>query len=236
MKYTLKSLTLTATSWASAVSLALLAGNACAQQFPIPRAAAWVPGPAAGTAMTKPYVQMVGRMAYIWGWALVNMVNRAAGASKATEPVVVGGLPAGYGRVAMLTGYMTPEQRVIACPNPDLVFGTGFFDLEKEPAVFQVPDFGDRYWIYALYDARADEFSEIGKPWGTKPGFYLMVGPNWKGETPPGVTAVVHSSTRLAFAAPSIFMNDTPEDQAAIQPVLNQINFYPFDGKLKITD
>src|SRR5215467_3522808 len=25
----------------------------------------------------------------------------------------------------------------------------------------------------------------------------------------------------------SIFMNDTPEDQAAILPVLNQINFYP---------
>jgi hypothetical protein len=26
-----------------------------------------VPGPAAGTAMTKGYVQMVGRMAYLWG-------------------------------------------------------------------------------------------------------------------------------------------------------------------------
>ena len=32
-----------------------------------------VPGPASGTLMTKEYVQMVGQMAYIWGWPLVNM-------------------------------------------------------------------------------------------------------------------------------------------------------------------
>ena len=159
--------------------------------------------PAQPPAMTKPYVQMVGRMAYISSWALVKMVNRAAGASKATEPVVVGGLPAGYGRLAMLTGYMTPEQRVIPCPNPDLVFGTGFFDLEKEPAVFQVPNFGDRYWIYASMTRGPTSFQKSESHGGTKPGFYLMVGPNWKGETPPGATAVVHSSTRIAFATPS---------------------------------
>lgn len=51
-----------------------------------------------------------------------------------------------------------------------------------------MPDFGDRFWVYALYDARTDEIAEIGKPYGTKPGFYMMVGPNWKGQTPAGIT------------------------------------------------
>jgi hypothetical protein len=88
--------------------------------------------------------------------------------------------------------------------------------LDKEPIVFQVPDFGDRFWVYALYDARTDEFSEIGKQYGTKPGFYLMVGPNWKGEVPNGITAVVRSSTSMATAAPRIFMDATAEDHAAI--------------------
>jgi hypothetical protein len=40
-------------------------------------------------------------------------------------------------------------------------------------------------------------------------------------------------------AAPRIFMEDTPEDHAAIQPVLSQVNFYPlsqFDGTMKATD
>ena len=100
-------------------------------------------------------------------------------------------------------------RRFVACPNQDVVYGAGFFALDKEPIVFQVPDFGDRFWVYALYDARTDEFSEIGKQYGTKPGFYLMVGPNWKGETPAGITAVVRSSTSLAFAVPRIFMDDT---------------------------
>ena len=111
--------------------------------------------------------------------------------------------------------------------------------LDKEPIVFQVPDFGDRFWVYALYDARTDEFSEIGKQYGTKPGFYMMVGPNWKGETPAGITAVVRSSTSLVFAIPRIFMDDTAEDHKAIQPVLSQIVFYPlseFDGKMKTKD
>jgi hypothetical protein len=47
-----------------------------AQQLPIPTTAADVPGPAPGTAMTKPYVETVGRMAYMWGWPLVNVANR----------------------------------------------------------------------------------------------------------------------------------------------------------------
>jgi hypothetical protein len=90
-----------------------------------------------------------------------------------------------------------------------------------------------------LYDGRTDEFASIGKQYGTKPGFYLMVGQNWKGDTPAGITVVVRSSTRFAFAVPRIFMDDTPEDHAAIQSVLSQVNIYPlsqFDGKMKITD
>ena len=47
------------------------------------------------------------------------------------------------------------------------------------------------------------------------------------------------SPTSSAFCAPRIFMDDTAEDQAAIQSVLNQVVFYPlseFDGKMKIKD
>ena len=219
---------------------AMLLGDAQAQQVPIPTTAAEVPGPALGTAMTKAYVQMVGRMAYLWGWPLVNMANRSAAFAKAPEPGLLGGVaPVAYGRLAMLTGYISPGEHFVTCPNQDVVYGSGLFALDKEPVVFQVPDFGDRFWVYGLYDERTDEFSEIGKQYGTKPGFYMMVGPNWKGETPPGINAVVRSSTSIVFAIPRIFMDDTPEDQKAIQPAISQIGFYPlsaFDGKMKTTD
>ena len=209
---------------AAGVVLVMLVGNAPAQQYPIPTTAAQVPGPAPGTALTKAYVQMVGRMAYIWGWPLVNVANRAGAFSKAPEPGLLGGVvPVAYGGNAMLTGYIRADQTFVTCTNQDVVYGAGYMALDKEPIVFQVPDFGDRFWVYAHYDARTDEFSEIGKQYGTKPGFYMMAGPSWKGETPAGITAVVRSSTSLAFAVPRVFMDDTADDRKAIQPVLSQV-------------
>ena len=186
------------------VALAILVGNTRAQQVPLPKTAAEVPGPASGNKMTPAYVQAIGRIAYIWGYAMVNSHNRRVAFSQAPEPVLIGGVlpfaPVGYN--AMLTSYIKPEQTFIACPNQDVVYGAGFSALDKEPTVFQVPDFGDRFWVYALYDQRTDEVAQIGKQYGTKPGFYLIVGPNWRGEVPAGINAVVRSSTDLVFAVP----------------------------------
>jgi hypothetical protein len=181
----------------------------------------------------------LGRAAYLWGWPLVNNANRHAAFSKAPEPGLLGGvLPIAHNALAMLTNYVSPEQRFVTCTNQDVVYGFGFLDnLDKEPIVFT--DFGDRFWVYALYDARTDELSQIGKQYGTKPGFYMVVGPNWKGETPQGITAVLRSSTSVVAAAPRVFMDDTPQDHAAVQPVLSQVDFYPlsqFDGKMRTKD
>jgi hypothetical protein len=240
MRYLVVKLSILVTIFAGVWSLAMAPRMAQAQQVPIPQTASQIPGPAPGTAMTNAYVETMARMAYLWGWPLVNSTNRSVAFSKAPEPGLLGGVvPVAYNRLAMLTGYIDPNQHFIACPNQDVVYGAGFFDLDKSPTVFQVPEFGDRFWVYALYDARTDEFSEIGKQYGTKPGFYLMVGPNWRGNPPAGIAAVVHSSTTIVFAVPRIFMDDALEDHTAIQPVIDQINFYPlseFDGKMKTTD
>jgi len=216
-------------------------GHAQQVYVPAPTSADQVPGtgPASGNTMTQAYVQAVGQMAYVWGWPLVNMSNRATAFSKIKEPSVYGGLPMGYNGLAMLTDYISPEQKSVACPNQDVVYGTGFFDLDKDSVVFQVPDFKDRFWVYAVYGARTSEFSQIGKPYGTKPGFYMIVGPNWNGKTPTGIKAVLKSDTALIFVIPRIFMDSTAEDKAAIQPVLSQVGVYPlskFDGKMKTTD
>src|SRR4051794_27834995 len=80
----------------------------------VPNTAADVPGPPSGTAMTKAYVQAVGRMAYVWGWPLVNSANRAKAFAKAPEPGLQGGvLPVAYNRIAMLTGYIDPAERFV---------------------------------------------------------------------------------------------------------------------------
>ena len=218
-----------------------VANQGIAQQAPFPTSADEVTQPVAGAVMHEEYVKTIGRMAYVWGWPMVSSFNRRAAITQAPEPGRLGGVVpvAPRGRLCMLNDYVEPNQSFVACPNQDVVYGTGFWFLDEGPIVLQVPDFGDRFWIYALYDARTDQFGDFGKPYGTKPGFYLIVGPNWANKIPPGITAVVRSPTEFCFAGPRIFLNDTDEDKAAVQPLVNQINAYPlaeFDGKMKIKD
>lgn len=197
--------------------------------------------PADDVLMFPDYAKAIAKAAYVWGWPMVNMINRRAAITQAPEPGRLNGvLPcAPRGQIAMLNDYIDPAQTFIACPNQDVAYGLGFFDLDEEPAVIQVPEFGDRFWVYALYDARTDQYAEVGKPYGSKPGFYLMVGPNWQGKVPEGITEVLRAPTALTNAIPRCFMDDTDEDRAAIQPVLNQIVAYPlseFDGTMKTRD
>jgi hypothetical protein len=221
--------------------MATIIGEADAQQTSFPQSASEVTTPVSGATMHEEYVKTIGRMAYVWGWPLVNSFNRRAGITQAPEPGRLGGVVpvAPRGRVGMLNDYVEPDQSFVACPNQDVAYGLGFFSLDEEPAVIQVPDFGDRFWVYALYDARTDQFGELGKPYGTKPGFYLLVGPNWDGDVPQAITAVIRSSTEYAMAGPRVFMDDTAEDREAIQALVNQIQAYPlteFDGTMKSKD
>ncbi len=225
---------------AAALVFALASIGTDAQQVPIPQTAAEVSGPTPGP-MTKDYVRMVGRMAYLWGWPLVYVHNQRTELTKVPEPGLLNGaLPvAPMNQVTMLTGYISPAEVFIGDPNQDVVYGVGFLSLEQEPVVVQIPEFGDRFWTFPVYDARTDQMSELGLQYGTKPGFYMIVGPNWQGDAPAGIAGVVRSSTNFATAMPRIFLNDTAEDRAAIQPALSQILFYPlneFDGKMKTKD
>ena len=210
-------------------------------QVPIPTTPGEVPGPVPGNTMTKAYVQFIGRMAYVWGYAMVNAHNRREAFRAAPAPGLLGGVvpvaPVGYN--AMLTNYVSPEETFIVCPNQDVAYGGGFTELDKEPVVIQVPNFGNRFYVFALYDQRTDEVARIGKQYGTKPGFYMIVGRNWKGQVPKGINGVIRSSTGLVFFVPRVFKDATPEDTAAVQPVINQILMYPlsqFDGKMKTRD
>lgn len=191
--------------------------------------------------MHPEYAKSIARMAYIWGYPMVNMMNRKIALSAAPEPSRLGDvLPISpTGQIAMLYDYVDPGQNFIACPNQDVVYGLGFFSLDEQPVIVQVPDIGDRFWVYAFYDARTDQVGLLGKQYGSKPGFYLLVGPNWQGEVPAGINEVIKSPTALANAIPRLFMDDTDADRAAIQPILNQIVVYPlseYDGKMKSKD
>jgi hypothetical protein len=197
-------------------------------------------GPDTQVKITEEYADLVARDAYFWAWPMVNIYNRRQAYKRLTEPVRLGPVPAApLNRLGMLTDYIAPEERIVACPNQDVVYGAGSLALDLSPVVIQVPDFGERFWVYQIVDLRTDSFVHLGKMYGTTPGFYLLVGPDWKGEAPKGITQVFSSSTNTGFVAPRVFQDDTPEDKRAVQSVLKQIMMYPlaeYDGRMKSTD
>ena len=197
-------------------------------------------GPDTRVKITEEYARHVARDAFFWAWPLINIYNKRRGAEQSTELAYAGPVPAApLNRIVMLTDYVAADERIVACPNQDVVYGGGSLGLEASPVVIQVPDFGGRFWVYQAVDLRSDSFVRLGKMYGTTPGFYLLVGPNWKGEVPRGITQVFRASTNTGFIAPRIFMDDTPEDRQAIQPVLRQVMMYPlteYDGTMKSID
>lgn len=202
-------------------------------QAPTP---ASIKGTPDGTTMPAEYAKALGRFLYIWGWPMANTHGRIAAMEKVPEPGLQGGiLPV----ASMLTDYIDPAQRFVAAPNQDVVYGLSALRLDREPVVVQVPDFGDRFWVFQVADQRTDGFARLGKMYGTKPGFYLLVGPDWKGTPPAGITEVFRSPTKGAFVFPRVFADDTALDKDAIQPMINGIGVYPlssYDGKVKTSD
>ena len=88
-----------------------------AQQVPTPRLASEVPGTPPGTVMTKEYAAAVGRVAYIWGWPLVNNLNRSLGTKDLPEPGRIGGVvPASPpNQISMLTDYIDAAENYVTC-------------------------------------------------------------------------------------------------------------------------
>ncbi|WP_084679208.1 DUF1254 domain-containing protein [Flavobacterium reichenbachii] len=198
-------------------------------------------GPDINVKITESYARQVARDAYFWAWPMENIYNRRLAFKQSPKVGLMNGvLPfAPLNSLAMLHDYIKPEQRWVACPNQDVVYGAAIAALDETPVVVQVPDFGDRFWVYQVVDLRTDAFAQLGKMYGTKPGFYLLTGPNWKGEVPKGITKTFRSKTGTAFIVPRVFQDDTPEDKAAIQKIINNIDVYAldkYDGKMKNQD
>lgn len=217
-------------AWAEAPSLAASPGWTRAMP----------PGPDVRVKITAEYARQVGRDVYFWAWPMVNIYNRRLAFSQVKEAVKSGPLlQSPLNQVAMLTDYVDPEERSVACPNQDVVYGVGSLALDVSPVVVQVPDFGDRFWVYQVVDLRTDSFVQLGKMYGTTPGFYLLVGPTWNGDVPRGITRVFRSPSNTGMIAPRVAQTDTPEDKRDIQSVLPGIMMYPvaeFDGRMKSKD
>jgi hypothetical protein len=95
----------------------------------------------------------------------------------------------------------TYEDTAIVTPNSDTPYSFVWLDLRAEPMVLSVPAVEKkRYYSVMLCDGNTYNFGYIGsRATGSDPGDYLVVGPDWKGEAPPGIKKVFYSTTPFAL-------------------------------------
>src|SRR4029077_3319992 len=94
----------------------------------------------------------------------------------------------------------TYKDTAIVTPNSDTPYSFAWLDLRAEPIVLSVPDVEKgRYYSVQLEDGNTFNYGYIGsRATGNDAGDYMVVGPDWKGETPPGIKKVFHSTTQFS--------------------------------------
>lgn len=95
----------------------------------------------------------------------------------------------------------TPADKAIQTPNSDTPYSYVGADLRAEPLVFTVPAVGEgRYYSLQFIDMYTFNFAYIGsRATGNEAGNFLLAGPNWTGEIPPGIKDTIRSETDFAF-------------------------------------
>jgi hypothetical protein len=96
----------------------------------------------------------------------------------------------------------TYKDTAIVTPNSDTPYSLLWLDLRAEPMVLSVPAVEkSRYYAVQLEDGNTFNYGYIGsRTTGSDAGDYMIVGPDWKGATPPGIKKVFRSTTQFSLA------------------------------------
>jgi len=96
----------------------------------------------------------------------------------------------------------TYQDTAVVTPNSDTPYSFLWMDLRAEPIVLTVPAVEKgRYYAVQLEDGNTFNYGYIGsRATGNEAGNFMVAGPDWKGETPPGIKKVFHSTTQFSVA------------------------------------
>ena len=125
--------------------------------------------------------------------------------------------------------YPTAAYKDIVRINVDTLYSFAWIDVSNEPMILSVPDTNDRYYLMPIIDAWTNVFASPGKrTTGTKAGHFAIVGPNWKGDLPAGLTEI-KSTTNIAIIAGRTQANG-PADYESVHSIQKQYKLTPLSA------
>lgn len=166
---------------------------------------------------------------YLYGFPLVMMDETR---ENLTGPDRVCGFGADINRFAYVGEIPGPDFRVVVRPNVDTLYASAMLDLSQGPMQLDMPDIADgRYVLMALLDAWSNNFYGIGTQTNdNKESHYLIVGPDWEGEAPDGLT-LVESPTNLVWIIGRTEVRNR-DDVAAAHALQQQFVLSPYGHEL----
>lgn len=182
---------------------------------------------AAQSSSAAPSLQQMATDVYVYGYPLVTMeltrrsFTNVATASPTNAPM---------GQFANMRSYPAVDDHRVTAPNADTLYSTAWLDVTKEPYVLSIPDMHGRYFLMPMLDGFTEVFQVPGKrTTGTGAQKYLISGPGWSGNVPPGVTHYT-SPTGLVWILGRIYCTGTPQDYAAVHADQAQLSLTPLSA------
>lgn len=175
-----------------AISIALLTG--CGQKGDTITTAQETVEQAGASALSIEEVKAIAEQGFIFGLPIV--MNYAVMNEFAIDKNS-GQYKAPFNTIFNETHVSTYKDTAVVTPNSDTPYSLLWLDLRAEPMVISVPAVEkNRYYSVQFIDGNAYNYGYVGsRATGIDAGNYLVVGPDWNGETPVGIKQVFKSST-----------------------------------------
>jgi len=183
------------------------------------------------TALTPAEVRAIAEEGFIYGLPLV--MNYAVMNEYAVDK---GGqeFKAPFNQIKNEARVFTYQDTAVVTPNSDTPYSFAWLDLRAEPIVLSVPAVPkERYYSVQLIDGNTYNYGYIGsRATGSEPGNYMVVGPDWKGATPPGIKKVFASTTPFSVAGYRTQLFN-PQDMPNVEKVQAGYKVQPLSAFLK---
>ena len=130
--------------------------------------------------LTAHEAEAIATLGYLFGYPLVLMdLTRAF-------------MSMGSNRFDHIEAFPDPTLKDVVSPNVDTLYSAAWLDVGKEPIVLGVPDTGKRYYTMQILDAWTNVIASPGtRTTGNGAGAFAIIGPQWQGELPPTVRAIL---------------------------------------------
>jgi hypothetical protein len=184
----------------------------------------------AAAGLTPQEAKQIAIDSYIYGYSLMtsDVTEKAFINTTAPSPET---FQAPLNQLVNIPKYPPADYKGVTAPNADTLYTAGFMDVTKEPVLLSYPDMHGRYFLFPIYSQWTNVLASPGKrTLGTGPQTIAIIGPNWHGTLPAGVTQVVKSPTNTVFTIGRVYADGTAADYAEVNATQKEFKLVPLSS------